>query len=109
MSNYFTEIGQELKNKIDTKQNVNFPRTINENSIYLKHTNELEITNIIQNLKLKKALVFDTFRAETLRQVVIHIVKPITYLINKSIDVDIFPSAFNYKYRTIDRYPYYPI
>lgn len=92
--NYFTEIGQKLASKIETNQNINFPRTIIQNSIYLEHTNELEVKTIIQNLKQKKAPGIDTFKAETLKNIVTHIVKPITYIINKSLDDGIFPSAF---------------
>lgn len=91
---YFSEIGQNLANKIKIGTTMKLPKTILSNSIYFSHTNEEEVANTINELKSKKSPGVDKLRVETIKNIVEHIVKPITYIINSSLDSGIFPSAF---------------
>ena len=70
------------------------PKTVLSNSIYLSHTNDEEVANTINELKLKKSPGMDTLRIEMIKNIAEHIVKPIMYIMNTFLDSGIFPSAF---------------
>lgn len=95
--NFFTDIGKNLANKISINDaNLGtFERTLN-NSIFLSPTTELEIKNVINNLKNKKSVGLDGINSTTLKNLSEIVSLPLSNLINSMIEQGICPTAFKH-------------
>lgn len=88
---FFTDIGSNLAKEIKVGKKFQSKRNIN--SIYMCPTDEPEVEKLIKQLKSNKAPGLDNIGANTLKESVGYIVKPLTYLINKSLENGIFPES----------------
>ncbi|KAG5897626.1 hypothetical protein JTB14_028894 [Gonioctena quinquepunctata] len=90
----FINMGENLAEKITPDVNYKTPRKRVTHSLYLSHTNENEIKEVIKDLKNKKATGYDNIKAETLKQILHFIAEPLTFLINLIIDTGEVSSIF---------------
>lgn len=91
--NFFTDIGKDLANKIQTDNSHVLEHTIN-NSIFLSPTSESEVKNVINGLKNKKSVGLDGISSITLKNISELISLPLSNLINSMIEQGKCPSAF---------------
>lgn len=91
---HFTEVGQKLASKIKNNSRMRLNKTRLPNSMYLSHTSEEEVKNVINKLKIRKSPGIDLIKSETLKIIVDYMVEPITHLINSCFDAGVFPSVF---------------
>lgn len=96
LNTHFSQIGLEIVKEIETeKKNIVSDVILNEitcdNSIYLELTNELEIGDIIMNLKRGAAPGKDGITVENLINIKENIVKILTVLVNDVLTTGIFP------------------
>ena len=93
---HFTEIGQNMANKIKQNQNnfQNFSAKRLPNSLVLLQTDIKEIKNEILKLSNKKAPGLDALKSENLKLVVDEISPPLTYIFNWAIRIGVFPDVF---------------
>lgn len=89
---YFTEVGENLARNIPDINYSDSTQSL-ENSIYLEPTNEKEILTIIENLKCKKSPGIDGIRSETLKEIKLEIIKPLSFLINQCLQTGYFPKV----------------
>lgn len=93
-NDYFINIGKKLAKRIEKPLNYVEHKKIHANTIFMNPTDEQEIKNVIFELKNKKAPGFDGLKAETLKLISDDIKKPLTVIINRSLETGEFPSAF---------------
>lgn len=93
MNKHFTEIPNKLaKNFVDSEPVTTLTRNITHYpTIFIDPVTENEIFNIITDLKKSNSVGLDKISSNMLKSVVNHIVKPLTYLINRSLSEGIFP------------------
>ena len=93
---FFVDIGQNLAKNIEPpSENVtveNYMGNCNTQSIFLSSVEESEIINIVKNWKNKKSTGFDNIDMTIVKQVISHIVKPLSYICNMSLTSGIFPN-----------------
>lgn len=90
---YFSELGETMAKNI-TKPTIYIqPQKINDRTIFLNPTNEFEVSNVIENLKLRKAPGIDGINVETLKAMKKHILKPLVFLLNKMFITGTFPQC----------------
>ena len=96
---FFVDIGQNLAKNIEPpSENVtveNFLGNSNNQSIFLSSVEESEIIKIVKNWKNKKSTGFDNIDMTIVKQVISHIVKPLSYtacICNMSLTSGIFPN-----------------
>ena len=94
---FFVNIGQNLAKNIEPpSENVtveNFLGNRNNQCIFLSSVEESEIIEIVKNWKNKKSTGFDNILDMTIvKQVIPHIVKPVSYICNMSLTSGIFPN-----------------
>lgn len=92
---HYTNIGEKLAKNI---KNDNIPTTTNNipfnpNTIFLTPTTEIEIKQIIKNLKNNNSAGEDNIKTKTLKSTVDNITKPLTHIINNTLTTGIFPDA----------------
>ena len=93
MNIFFSNIGQELSDKIQTPNNAQLKMPAsNPKSIFLYPTDYHEITNIINNLKLKNGGV-DNINTKTIKTLATYIIEPLEYIFNLCIETSIWPDA----------------
>ena len=93
MNIFFSNIGLELSNKIQNPNNAQLKMpTLNPKSIFLYPTDYLEITNIINNLKLKNGGV-DNINTKTIKTLSTFILEPLEHIFNLCIETSIWPDA----------------
>lgn len=90
---FFSNIGKSLANKI-VKPDKQFETKAQMNSIYLYPTTPSEIINVIKELKKKKSPGIDEITSTTLKEISDYIAMPLSYIINKAIELGECPSAF---------------
>lgn len=93
MNNYFCDIGEKLRDKITQPHNAT--RTLppnNNNTIYLKPTNQNEVKEIISNMKNKNGGV-DGINSNTLKTINNKICSPLANIFNNCLDKEIWPDA----------------
>ena len=82
----FVDIGQNLAKNIEPpSENVtveNFLGNSNNQNIFLSSVEESEIIEIVKNWKNKKSTGFDNIDMTIVKQVISHIVKPLSYICN---------------------------
>ena len=85
----FVDIGQNLAKNIEPpSENVrveNFLGNSNNQSICLSSVEESEIIEIVKNWKNKKSTGFDNINMTIVKQVISHVVKPLSYICNMSL------------------------
>lgn len=99
VNNFFISVGQKLSDVILTKLNVTEqdlirpPKIENTpgNSLALFLTDENEIKAIINSLRTSSAPGIDKITTTTLKKIILHVTKPITYLCNMSLQQGVFP------------------
>lgn len=89
-NNYFVEIGPKLAKNIKCTENPLRYVKHSLNSMYLPDVDENEIINIINSLKNSSA-GWDALPAFLAKRSVKYFIQPLTYLINQSIRLGIFP------------------
>ena len=67
------------------------------NSIFLSPTTENEVLKIIESLNSNKSSGVDNISSKALKTIARYLSKPLTFLINKSIDSSLFPEHLIYK------------
>ena len=91
-NNFFLNIGKSLGNKIKSSPVTctHYMKSPNMHSIFLGSTNEVEVTNIIFNLK-NTSSGWDDISSSVIKDAIQHYVKPLTHTINLSLDQGIVP------------------
>lgn len=95
--NYFQTIGENLMSKLNSIDNSdpNKYRSLrsNMNSIFLKFTNEEEVSNIIQKLDTTKGAGIDNIKPFEIKKLVHVLCAPLAEIFNCMIVTGIFPDA----------------
>ena len=87
-NNYFTEIGPNLASKIISGVNpMSYISSSIENSMFLPHIYEIEISTIIKN----SSPGWDNIPPVLLKSCITSYIKPLTYIVNKSFETGMFP------------------
>ena len=93
---FFTNIGPDLASKIPVHKNMSVYQYMdkpNDNAMFLEPVTEQEILKIVCNLKSKMSTDFNGISMLLIKNVVHEIVKPFTYICNKSLNEAVFPDA----------------
>ena len=88
---YFINVGAELASNIPISNNI-YPNRLQQNSVILSPTDEVEIKNIIGNLNKSKASGYDNITVNMVKLSKNEISVLLTILINKSFESGIVPS-----------------
>lgn len=89
---HYSDLGKTYASKIiNPPENFTEKNIHIENTMYLHLTNEMEVLDIIKELKPKKSPGFDNIRSEVIKEVAKEISKPLTSLINKCFENECFP------------------
>ena len=95
---YFSNIGPSLSEKIDMSGNTMTYSDYLTNPAHSRFSftpvSEKETLNIINNLKNKKSYGIDGISNVLLKSIANEILKPLTLIINQSLETGIFPDAF---------------
>ena len=93
MNNYHGKMGKAMSDKITAPSNnfIQLPPS-NVNSNFLNPTNEMEVKNIIEDMKTKNGGV-DKINPKTLNAISEHIADHLAHIINKCIEKSIWPDA----------------
>ena len=91
---YFSQIGQKLAEKIPTtnKNFHNFLTDQNPHSMFFVPTTREEITDIVNNLKLKKSSGHDGIDNCLLKSIILSIVNPLVHIFNLSLTTGYVPT-----------------
>ena len=91
---FFTNIGNELANKINysgTKDFTYYLRNRQNQKFTLNEVNEQTVTRIIVNLPAKNSCGYDDISSIFLKRITTSIIKPLTIVINQVLNNGIFP------------------
>ena len=91
---FFTNIGNELANKINysgTKDFTYYLRNRQNQKFTLNEVNEQTVTRIIENLPAKNSCGYDDISSIFLKRITTFIIKPLTIVINQVLNNGIFP------------------
>ena len=91
---FFTNIGNELANKINysgTKDFTYYLRNRQNQKFTLHEVNEQTVTRIIENLPAKNSCGYDDISSIFLKRITTSIIKPLTIAINQVLNNGIFP------------------
>ena len=91
---YFSEIGTKLADNLKDKSDIthkSFLKDINS-QFRFKQVNEQEVNDIFKELHSKNSAGHDTILTRTLKAIQPAIIKPITLIINQSLNTGVFPS-----------------
>ena len=94
-NNYFTDIGKNLADKIDTSNKHKFDHYLHSPSIskfHLKQTNPKEIISVINNLPMKTSAGHDKISCIILKEIKDIIAQPLSLLVNQAFNTGVFPS-----------------
>ena len=93
MNSYFCRIGKDLSDKIIKPHNkkLELP-AMNMNTIYIKSTNNMEILQILDNMKMKNGGV-DIITTKALKILSYQIVDALTHICNLCIEKSTWPQA----------------
>ena len=95
---FFTEIGPKLRSKLP-KTNINFKNFLPpkiQTSFNFNNVTEEDVLMNISKLKSKNSCGIDLISNKTLKIIAKPIIKPITYLINNSMNKFFFPNQLKY-------------
>lgn len=97
---FFISVVEDLEVEQPVESNFNqlpcsqiFKYNIEKTSIVIDNTSELEVANIIQSLKHSNSSGSDGISAVILKRTCINVIKVLTYIINKSLSVGMFPDC----------------
>jgi hypothetical protein len=93
---FFTNIGQKQSVSIGTtsKDATDYLKDIKvDKTIYMQPTCEIEILNIVNNMKAKRSSGYDNLTSNELKQIIHGLAPALTILINRSLAEGIFPDA----------------
>ena len=93
-NNYFANIGQSLSNSIKQPKNRSFKEYLKNpptSKLTFKNISEGDTLKIINNLKTKKSSGHDGLSLNLLKDIKLELAKPITFIINQSLNTGIFP------------------
>lgn len=90
---YFISVGEKLAGNISRNLDYVEKKSLCDHSIFLYPATENELIEIISQLKNKKAPGIENIKAETLKLISNYITKPLTYVVNKSLEQGYFPTA----------------
>ena len=92
-NDYFVNIGQNLAQKIppSTRSFFEFLDNRNSASLFFNPVLEVEVLELVNNLKSKKSAGHDGISSICLKQIIFEIVKPLTHIINLSISSGVVP------------------
>ena len=91
---FFTNIGNELANKINysgTKYFTYYLRNRQNQKFTLNEVNEQTVTRIIENLPAKNSCGYDDISSIFIKRITTSIIKPLTIVINQVLNNGIFP------------------
>lgn len=94
-NNFFVNIGPTLAKKIKTIPTRSFNEFLGKNnshSLYLQPTTEEEILNIVSKFACKTSCDNSEINMQIIKKTIIHILKPLTNIFNKSMEYGIFPN-----------------
>ena len=94
-NNYFTDIGKNIADKIDTTNKHPFDHYLHSPSIskfHLKQTNPNEILSVINNLPMKTSSGHDKRSCIILKEIKDIIAQPLSLLVNQAFNTGVFPS-----------------
>ena len=94
-NNYFTDIGKNLADKIDTSNKHPFDHYLHSPSIskfQFKQTNPNEIISVINNLPMKTSSGHDTISCIILKEIKDIIAQPLSLVVNQAFNTGVFPS-----------------
>ena len=96
-NSYFTQIGKTLASKFGPSNNKfeKYLSTPHNHKFSFEEVSEAEIENYINNMESKKSSSFDKLSNAMVKKLVRGLIKPITILINKSLEESFVPA--NYK------------
>ena len=93
-NNYYVNVGKDLADKITPIENTSFTNFLKKKSIpefSFQNVNEKIILQVINNLKPKTSQGMDNMSNKLLKQIKDEIVKPLTIIINQTLNTGIFP------------------
>ena len=92
---YFSSIGKTLASKLPLSNNTSHPKSTNKSvqSIFMKPVDNLEILSIVKNMKNKASSGPDEISSKLLKSTILHILDPITHIINESLLYGTVPDA----------------
>lgn len=92
INNFYCKLREKLSIKVTTPNNrkLDLPKS-DPKTIFINPTNELEIINIINNLKLKKGGL-DKINAKTLKVTAELIADTLAFVLNQCIEMSIWPN-----------------
>ena len=93
-NNYFANIGQTLSNSIKQPKNKSFKEYLKNpptSKLTFKNISEGDTLKIINNLNSKKSSGHDGLSLNLLKDIKLELAKPITLIINQSLNTGIFP------------------
>ena len=94
-NNFFVNIGTILSNIIEPCQGTqptDFLQKQASQSIYMYPVTEKEVTEIVSGCKSKTSYGHDEISMKTFKHVIKQIVRPLTYIFNRSLITGIFPN-----------------
>ena len=92
---YFSEIGTKLADNLKDKSDIthkSFLKDTINSQFRFKQVNEQEVNDIFKELHSKNSAGHDTISTRTLKAIQPAIIKPITLIINQSLNTGVFPS-----------------
>ena len=94
-NNYFTNIGKNLADNIDTSNKHPFDHYLHSPSIYkfhFKQTNPNKIISVINNLPMKTSSAHDKISCIILKEIKYIIAEPLSLVVNQAFNTGLFPS-----------------
>ena len=91
---YFSEIGKQTSQNVpkSKKKFSEYLKTPNINSIFLEPINSSHVLEIVQKLKPKTSFGHDEIPTKIIKETIVHILEPLTHILNRSLDTGIIPS-----------------
>ena len=92
---YFTETAGKLQNNFESEATQHKVSKLNlSTSIFLTPTDDEEIISVIKELKNKKSSGLDGISSFLIKKCYIHLIKPLTFIINLSLNTGEFPELY---------------
>ena len=97
LNNHFTTLASKLTNKENAPSKLPDTSSMQENSngFKIQHTNYYQINKIILGLKNDCSSGYDNIPVRFIKPVSDHLISPLLYIINNSIDKNFFPNSWN--------------
>lgn len=89
---YFTNLPVNLRQKFEDTNFTSFSIELQYPTMFIRPASETEIFNVIMELKQSNSFGVDYISSKMLKVVVNYVVKPLTFLINRSLHDGVFPN-----------------